>query len=83
MRIKAFYGTSINAVKTQIWIAVATYVLISILKKRLGLDQSLYTILQVLSLTLFEKRPILQVFSEHDYTTESSQCCNQLKLFDF
>ncbi len=83
LRIKAFYGTSENAVKTQIWIAVATYVLISILKKRLALDQSLYTILQVLSLTLFEKRPILQVFSEHYYTTESSRCCNQLKLFDF
>ena len=83
LRIKAFYGTSVNAVKTQIWIAVTTYVLVAILKKRLALDQSLYTILQVLSLTLFEKRPILQMFSEHHYITESSRYCNQLKLFDF
>lgn len=83
LRIKAFYGTSINAVKTQVWIAVAVYVLVAIIKKRLALDQSLYTILQILSLTLFEKRPILQVFSEHDYMTENIPCRNQLKLFDF
>jgi len=83
LRIKAFYGTSVNAVKTQVWIAVAVYVLVAIIKKRLALDQSLYTILQILSLTLFEKRPILQVFSEHDYLTENIPCRNQLKLFDF
>jgi len=70
-------------VKTQVWIAVAVYVLVAIIKKRLALDQSLYTILQILSLTLFEKRPILQVFSEHDYLTENIPCRNQLKLFDF
>ena len=83
LRIKAFFGTSENAVKTQVWIAVSVYVLIAILKKRLALDQSLYRILQVLSLVLFDKRPILQVFSEHDYITQSTQCRNQLKLFDF
>jgi len=83
LRIKAFYGTSINAVKTQVWIAVAVYVLVAIIKKRLALDQSLYTILQILSLTLFEKRPILQVFSQHDCMTENTPYRNQLKLFDF
>jgi len=83
LRIKAFFGTSENAVKTQVWIAVSVYVLVAILKKRLALNQSLYRILQILSLVLFDKRPILQVFSEHDYTTENAQCRNQLKLFDF
>mgnify|MGYP003344524283 FL=1 len=60
LRIKRFFGTSMNAVKTQIWIAVSVYVLVAIVKKRLGLDASLYTLLQILSLTLFEKMPILQ-----------------------
>lgn len=83
LRIKAFYGTSINAVKTQVWIAVATYVLIAIVKKRLALKQSLYTILQVLSLTLFEKRPILQVFSEPPEIPPECNICNQLSLFNF
>ena len=83
LRIKAFFGASENAVKTQVWIAVSVYVLIAILKKRLALDQSLYRIIQVLSLVLFDKRPSLQVFSEHDYITENTQCCNQLTLFDF
>jgi len=64
LRIKAFYGTSENAVKTQIWIAIAVYVLVAIVKKRLNLSQSLYGILQILSVTLFEKTPILQLFSE-------------------
>lgn len=82
LRIKAFYGTSENAVKTQIWIAVATYVLIAILKKRLHLDQTLYTILQVLSVTMFEKTPILQAFCNWDYTNENTIFCNQLSLFD-
>ena len=66
LRIKAFYGHSENVVKTQIWIAVASYVLIAILKKRLGLDASLHEILQVLSLNLFEKTPILQAWRRDD-----------------
>ena len=65
LRLKAFYGTSPNAVRTQIWSAIAVYLLVAILKKRLHLDSSLYTILQILSLTLFEKIPISQVFSHH------------------
>ena len=65
LRIKRFYGTSENAVKTQIWIAVSVYVLVAIVKKRLDLDASLYTLLQILSLTLFEKIPILQALSQH------------------
>ena len=64
LRIKAFYGTSENAVKTQIWIAISVYVLVAIIKKRLHLEHSLYNILQILSITLFEKRPITQIFSE-------------------
>jgi len=66
LRIKAFYGTSENAVKTQIWIAVSVYVLVAILRKRLGLEASLYQILQILSLTLFEKVPILQALEASD-----------------
>jgi transposase len=83
LRIKAFYGTSENAVKTQIWIAVCVYVLVAIVKKRLGLDHSLYTILQILSVGLFEKTPILQAFSRSDFTNETHECCNQLELFNF
>jgi hypothetical protein len=64
LRIKAFYGTSQNAVRTQIWSAVAVCLLVAILKKRLHLDSSLYTILQILSLTLFEKTPIRQALSQ-------------------
>jgi hypothetical protein len=64
LRIKAFYGTSENAVKTQVWIAISVYVLVAIIKKELKIDQSLYTILQILSVTLFERKPILQVFQE-------------------
>jgi len=82
LRIKAFYGTSENAVKTQIWIAVAVYVLIAILKKRIHLDQSLYTILQTLSVTIFEKTPILQAFCDWHYTNRNTVYCNQLSLFD-
>src|SRR5512135_591462 len=82
LRIKAFYGTSENAVKTQIWIAISVYVLVAIVKKRLNLDQSLYTILQILSLTLFEKTPILWALSSTDYTTYQEQPNNQLKLFN-
>jgi hypothetical protein len=67
LRIKAFYGTSENAVKTQIWIAVSIYVLVAIVRKRLGLEASLYQILQILSITLFEKVPILQALEASDY----------------
>ena len=83
LRIKVFYGTSENAVKTQIWIAVCVYVLVAIVKKRLGLDHSLYTILQILSVGLFEKTPILQAFCKHDRTSETDDSCNQLELFNF
>ena len=82
LRIKAFYGTSENAVKTQVWIAISTYVLVAIIKKKLDLPHSLYTILQILSLSLFEKRPILQVFSEHPNTIQECSDVNQLELFD-
>ena len=82
LRIKKFYGNSENAVKTQIWIAIATYVLVAIVKKRMGLTQSPYTILQILSVTLFEKTPILQAFSAHDYQFQEDGLCNQLNLFD-
>jgi Domain of unknown function (DUF4372)/Transposase DDE domain len=82
LRIKRFYGTSENAVKTQIWIAVSVYVLVAIVKKRLDLDASLYTLLQILSLTLFEKIPILQALSQDQSATERLEVDNQLNLFD-
>ncbi len=82
LRIKAFYGTSENAVKTQIWIAVGVYTLIAILKKRLKIEWSLYTILQILSLTLFEKMPIQQAFTEIQYKNEIASPYIQLKLFE-
>jgi IS4 transposase len=82
LRIKAFYGTTENAVKTQIWIAISIYVLVAIVKKTLKLDQSLYTILQVLSVTLFEKTPIFQALSNTNYINQEDHCCNQLNLFD-
>lgn len=81
LRIKAFYGTSANAVKTQIWSAIATYLLVAILRKRLHLDQSLYTILQVLSVSLFEQIPILQALSENSRITQQDDPDNQLLLF--
>ena len=80
LRIKAFYGTSENALKTQIWIAISVYVLVAIVKKRLKLDRSLYTILQILSVTLFEKTPILQVLSAPNYENDTSDDDNQLNL---
>lgn len=83
LRIKHFYGNSSNAVKTQIWIAISVYVLVAIWKKQLGLTQSLYTILQILSVCLFEKTPILQIFSEHTEQDKSTSLHNQLELFDF
>ena len=84
LRIKSFYGTSENAVKTQIWIAVSVYVLVAIVKKRLRLnDMSLYTILQILSVTLFEKTSILQLLTESSYNIHTAYNDNQLKLFDY
>ena len=82
LRIKAFYGTSENAVKTQVWTAVSVYVLVAILKKRMGLDHSLYTILQILSVTLFEKTPMLQALTDFEPGTEHSESRNQLLLFN-
>jgi hypothetical protein len=83
LRIKAFFGTSDNAVKTQIWIAVSVYVLVAIVRKRLRLEASLYQILQILSLTLFEKVPILQALQPPASQNESAEDPNQLILFDF
>jgi hypothetical protein len=82
LRIKVFYGLSPNAVKTQIWIAISVYVLLAIVRKRLGLDLSLYSMAQILSLTLFEKRPILQAFSQVVGSDERIISCNQLNLFN-
>lgn len=82
LRIKAFFGTSENAVKTQIWIAVSVYVLVAIIKKQLKLELSLYTILQILSVTLFEKISILQVLMETDCKIECADFHNQLNLFE-
>src|SRR6267378_4241955 len=83
LRIKAFFGTSENAVKSQIWIAVSVYVLVAIVRKRLELDASLYQMLQILSLTLFEKTPILQALQASDSEEELLDPGNQLILFDF
>jgi hypothetical protein len=83
LRIKAFYGTSENAVKTQIWIAVSIYVLVAIVRKRLGAEASLYQLLQVFSVTLFEKTPILQVLQPDDFHVDLYDSGNQLNLFDF
>ncbi len=81
LRIKRFFGTSENAVKTQIWIAVSVYVLVAIVKKRLNLDASLYTLLQILSVTLFEKMPIDQTLAGSDPRCDTFQITNQLNLF--
>jgi hypothetical protein len=82
LRIKAFYGTTGNAVKTQIWIAITVYVLVDIIKKQLKIDLSLYTILQILSVTLFEKTPILEALSGMQPQESEGVSCNQLSLFD-
>jgi hypothetical protein len=82
LRIKDFYGNSENAVKTQIWIAISVYVLVAIVKKRLNLDLSLYTILQILSVTLFEKTSILQALSLNCPQFTEGPVSNQLKLFE-
>ncbi len=83
LRIKVFFGTSENAVKTQIWIAVSVYLLVAIVKKRLELPGSLCTLLQVLSVTLFEKMPISQALQQKDYTDQLTADSNQLILYDF
>ena len=82
LRIKKFYGNSENAVKTQIWIAISIYVLVAIVKKRLNLENSLYTILQILSVTLFEKTPILQALSRQEDNDQIEESCIQLNLFN-
>jgi hypothetical protein len=83
LRVKQFYGTSENAVKTQIWIAVSVYVLVAIIKKQLNLNASLYTLLQILSVTLFEKIPLQQALTTNDYKSQDSENGKQLDLFDF
>ena len=82
LRIKSFFGTSENAVKSQIWTAISVYVLVAIIKKRLGIKADLYTILQVLSLTLFEKTTLKQIFTEEDFTMQDRKDAIQLNLFD-
>lgn len=82
LRIKSFYGTSENDVKTQIWIAISVYVLVAIMKKELHLKESLYTILQVLSVSAFEKTPVYQLITEQKCKSEPTPICKQLKLFD-
>ena len=82
LRIKSFYGISENAVKSQIWIAVSVYVLIAIVKKRLALEQSSHTILQILNLTLLEKIPLNQLLTKELDFSPDSMYHNQLKLLD-
>lgn len=82
MHIKSFYGTSDNAVRTQVWIAISVYVLVAIVKKELGLERSLSEILQILSLTLFEKIAIFQALSEQKPRGPEPPFSNQLSLFD-
>ena len=82
LRIKAFYGTNANAVKTQVWIAISVYVLVAIVKRELKIDRSLYEILQILSLTLFEKTPVFQALTTEKRHNSPPPCPNQLQLFD-
>ena len=82
LRIKRFYGLSPNAVKTQIWIAISVYVVLAIVRKRLRLELNLYPMSQILSLSLFEKTPLLQAFSQINPSDERETPCNQLNLFD-
>jgi IS4 transposase len=83
LHIKAFFGTSENAVKTQIWVAITIYVLVAIVRKETQLDLSLYKILQVLSITLFEKTPLLSGFSHIADNFDDADTCTQLNLFNF
>jgi hypothetical protein len=82
LRIQNFYGRSPNAVKTQIWIAISVYLIVAIARKRLGIERDLYTLLQILSVSLFEKVPLQQALSGVDYTVDSGDTRNQLQLFD-
>jgi hypothetical protein len=82
LRIKAFFGTTENAVKTQIWIAISVYVLVAIIKKRLNLSATLYELLQILSLTLFERVPLIQLLADSDPTADLLDSQNQLNLFN-
>jgi len=82
LRIKAFYGTSENAVKTQIWIAITMYVLAAIIKKQLKLEPSLYSMLQILSVSLFEKTPLFQLLSQTEPDQMETDFSKQLKLFN-
>ncbi len=82
LRIKSFYGNSFNAVKTQIWIAISTFVLLAIVKKRIKSDVSLYTFLKVISISIFEKTPIFQLFQNQNYTNHNNDDAKQLFLFD-
>jgi hypothetical protein len=83
LRIKAFYGTSRNAVKTQVWTAICAYLLVAIMKKQLHIDQSLYTILQILSISIFEQTPIRELLMQTPHTIEPPHPQNQLMLFNF
>lgn len=83
LRIRAFYGTSENAVKTQVWVAVCSYLLVAIIRKRLGLQLNLYTMLQILSVSLFEKMPLNQAFSLNDSPSSEGVQPKQLQLLDF
>ncbi len=83
LRTKTFYGTSENAMKTQIWIAVSVYVLVAIVRKRLDIEASLYQLLQIFSVTLFEKTPILRALQRYDSQDKLEPSPNQLILFDF
>lgn len=82
LRIKAFYGTSANAIRIQIWTAISVYVLVAIVRKRLGIERDLYTLLQILSITLFEKTPLQQALTSPRYTPEDAHIPNQLSFFD-
>lgn len=81
LKINAFYGTSANAVKTQIWIAISVYLLVAIAKKRLGIERDLYTILQILSVTTFERMPLIQILTDSGPTSDHRSAANQLELF--
>ena len=82
LRIKAYYGTSENAARTQIWIAISVYVLIAIIKRRMNLKSSLYSVLQILSVSLFEKQSLNQALTDIDIQEDDQDTCNQLNLFE-
>jgi len=82
LRIKSFFGTSENAVKSQIWIAISVYVLVAIIKKRLNIKADLYTILLILSLTLFEKESLIRMLTQEEYIMDNNTTSNQLSFLD-